>query len=373
MAARALSRHSGRASAALLIVLAACSSTPRARDASVAETWECRPLPTPELAWSETLLDDEAHGKVVFVSLEGAERVPEAQYTAMLQSHADTPLDPIVVRADLRRLMSLEVLSDARADVRTVDGGVVLTIVVVERAPLHSLSIRGLERSEAPPPVVPSRGEPYDASQLARQASAIAEALRRHGHLDASARSGGRRRADGSVDVCIDVHPGPRFVLGEIVFEGNETLSDDALRHALLEPDDGDAFHAGKAPRPELLRERRYRLETPYLDRGLLSVRVTGPELVRHPSEGTVDIAFQVHEGPVYRLGDVKLTGLPPEPTQRCLRAFRMSRGDVAKRLDLLEAVDRVRACAKAKNVNVESNMDSEARRLDLELQAVMP
>ncbi len=360
-----------RAAAFVVALASACSTaTPNAR-APGREATTCQPLKTPTAAWDEALLVEPATSKIVFVTVEGARRVPRSIYAAAIESRAGAELDPVVVRSDLRRLLALEVLSDARAEARSVDGGVVLSFVLSERPPIHAIHVRGVPSDPTLRPIVPSPGEPYDAAQITRQADFIRQALRHKGFLDATTRSGGARRPDGSIDVCIEATPRRRYVVGRILFQGNEMLSDETLTAALFQ-DDSDAManRPGEPPRPDLLVGAHWRLEAPYFDRGMLDAQVTGPQLVKHPAEGTADLRFSVKEGPVFHVGKVSVSGVSKRQQKKLLAAFGLETGSIAKRTALREAVDRVRELTK-REVDVTTNFDAEKRHVDLELEVI--
>ena len=99
---------------------------------------------------------------------------------------------------------------------------------------IDSLVIRGLP--ETLPPEQASaflglaEGDPLDRIRLQVGKDSLVRILRRQGYIEALVLEGGSRVYGGPARVEVDVHPGPRFRVGEVRIEGAEAFGEKVVR-----------------------------------------------------------------------------------------------------------------------------------------------
>ena len=100
-----------------------------------------------------------------------------------------------------------------------------------------------------------------------------------------------------------------------VSFVGNVVLSDTELMQRLVNRE--DAFSARMAGLgrylPQARGEDRTGLRSAYHDAGHIFVEISGPRVSVDPDLQGVRLEFQINAGPLYTLGQLTLTGLPPD------------------------------------------------------------
>lgn len=123
-----------------------------------------------------------------------------------------------------------------------------------------------------------------------------------------------------NVDVTFPVTPGSQYKLAAVEWEGNKVLPT-----AVLQP----LLHAqpGQPANSVQLDEDLRAVSKLYATHGYVTAAV---DPVPHfdDSAATVSYRLQVHEGDLYRMGDLEIQGLEPNPTNRLLLAWQLHHGD---------------------------------------------
>ena len=110
----------------------------------------------------------------------------------------------------------------------------------------------------------------------------------------------------GDLVVQVNVEEGPRYHIRDIVFEGNTLFNDRQLELA-LGLDRGDVYDAGLIERNLYYTETHTDIASLYTDRGHLRFDVQQQVLVA-PGD-SLDLYFEVTEGPVYEFGNIQIAG----------------------------------------------------------------
>jgi outer membrane protein assembly complex protein YaeT len=135
----------------------------------------------------------------------------------------------------------------------------------------------------------------------------------------------------GIVRVVIEIEEGPAFSLGRVEIAGNRVLATESLLDTL-------ALDPGQRYQPQVRADAVERIEDRYLSKGFNAVRIA--ETVRRDVDaGTVDVLFEVEEGPVQEVGEISVEGNVRTSSAFVKRHLPLSPGDP---LDL-EKIGRAR------------------------------
>jgi outer membrane protein assembly factor BamA len=225
----------------------------------------------------------------------GADRVLRASGLATGQELHGSRLDAAAdaIRAEYRRRgwRAAEVRIDAPGAGRESD----LEISVAAGPPTRVASF--VVQGAAPVAGLRTRaGAPFDEQALDEDVAALREALRARGHLRSRVDPPAVELLPDGAHVTLRADPGPRI---RFRFAGQRAASPERLQAELgLDPGqplDAAAIDAAAA-----------RLRAFYLRRGHADVRVASRELA---AGGDVTVLFELHEGPRYRVREVRFTG----------------------------------------------------------------
>lgn len=302
---------------------------------------------------------------VVALHVRGAATVAEPLIRDAIQLPTGAPVDPSVVRADVRRILALRVFEDVRVHAEPVEGGVAIAYEVVERPLVNAASLIGDGGVATRHRVERLIGEVFRPARLARLAEKIVADRRRDGYAEARAEVRASRSGDG-VAVCVEAEPGRRWIVDEVRIEGNEALDDAALTAAMATLD-GRVNAAGGVYRADLLAADRERMLALYYDAGHVMARVEEP---RAEWEGeALVLTIAVAEGASYRLGRLGLSGALPSSAEALRALLGLEAGATFRRSAILEAMQRVQARHEGLTITPLTEIDEERQVVHLEFQ----
>lgn len=184
-------------------------------------------------------------------------------------------------------------------------------------------------------------GSHVDAAAIREAARRVRDVYVRAGYLKASVEP--HLQTAAPVNVCLRVEEGPLVVIEQWRFPGAHAMSEDQLRAQMSTH--GGRFNVEHGTyRGDLWDERDVLfVRALYLDHGFASVQIGEPNLAFSPDGRRVTVSVPVHEGPIFRVGDVTITGdTLPRDADRAL--VRTRPGDVFCRRTTAEDAIRIRA-----------------------------
>jgi outer membrane protein insertion porin family len=129
----------------------------------------------------------------------------------------------------------------------------------------------------------------------------------------------------GEIALFLDVTEGNRVTLANVVFTGNEALSDDDIAGAMGTKEEGFWwFRPGSFEQAQLEEDLNARLPAAYAERGYLDFRIAGDSLIIDPTTGKAILEIQLDEGRQYRLSDFSVEGNSVFPTDVLEAYFRV-------------------------------------------------
>jgi outer membrane protein insertion porin family len=271
------------------------------------------------------------------------------------------------VQTGIRRLMATGNFDDVAVLSEDLPNGNVRLVIEVQERPLIArFDFRGLERV-APRTVRDTVGlrdnQPLNPNQVLRTQQMVRNLLARQGvqvlSVDTVMTPVGEQ--PNTYRLTFDVREGNRLAISDIVFEGNASFSDDALRGALRTRPEGFLwFRTGRFDRETFQEDLRERLPAFYAERGYIDFAIASDSMVVDPETGKARIIVSVEEGPQYRLGDFAIDGATRFPHEQLEQIFATQRrsvlglpfgrsgqreqGEVFDRVAMDAATDRVRS-----------------------------
>ncbi|MGH7474737.1 MAG: outer membrane protein assembly factor BamA [Longimicrobiales bacterium] len=239
----------------------------------------------------------------------------------------------------LGQFSDVQVLSGATPT--TPDEPVELVIRVAERPYVAAIEFRGLENVSAGTvrdTVGLEAGQPLQPAKVEAAKAATRELLADKGiwvqsidhRLEELPNRPGEHR------LVFDVAEGQRVAIADIVFEGNEVFSDEALRDAMSTREEGFFwFRQGRFDEEQVRRDLRETLPQLYGAQGHIDFVVTGDSLVVDPETGKARLVVNVAEGPQYVLSEFEVVGNRRFATAELERYFEMPRGGLLSNLGL--------------------------------------
>jgi outer membrane protein insertion porin family len=138
------------------------------------------------------------------------------------------------------------------------------------------------------------------------------------------------------VDLILDVVEGQRVTVAQLVFRGNESLSDDELVGAMSTKAEGFLwFRSGSFDELKFDTDLTETLPALYHKKGFLDFEVVSDTVIVDPSSGKARVEIEVNEGPQYRLAEFKVEGNSHFGTEELEGYFKTSEGGILSALGL--------------------------------------
>lgn len=230
----------------------------------------------------------------------------------------------------------------------TVGGQGIALIVTVEEHPLvRRVTITGLEHAserQVRDTTGLRAGFPYSPQRVIEAQAFIRAELARKGIPFAAIEERLEPVPDrpGEIDLFLDVDEGQRVTVAEVLFQGNENLSDEDLRGAMQTRAEGFWwFRSGAYDDERFQADLESSLPTLYRRHGFLDFQVLSDTLVIDPNTGKARVEVSVDEGRQYRLASFSVEGNSRFPDEDLEALFRRSEGGLLRSLGIGRGEER--------------------------------
>jgi outer membrane protein insertion porin family len=279
--------------------------------------------------------------KVSSISLAGNRELARALVMARISTRVGDPLEPSALRRDLRAILRLNGIADARVGAIRAKAGVGLVFVVAEAPRIASVEVAGgkaLSKRELLALAGVSNGAYFDPVKAREAVAAMREryvALGRWGtRITWSTRKVGERVAltfqvveSAPVRIVSVTFPGASAVPAEILLQRFATSG--AANNV------GSPYIGEEAEKGILL------VTNEYYERGYIEVRV-GQLRVLERSPTEIALELPIVEGQQFRFGTVKVTGKLAAPLASYQHLIQSRRGQVFQRSAINADITRI-------------------------------
>jgi outer membrane protein insertion porin family len=278
------------------------------------------------------------------LAVEGNRRVQEAVILGRVKSALGSPFNPGQLSDDIRAIFALGFFDDVQAKVTDFEGGVRLTFVVKERPFIRDIAFAGnkvFSTATLQEKVDVKLGSVYNPVEVQRSADALRVYYEEDGYLEARITPEIERFGDGDVKVVFNIAEGRRITINRIVIVGNKGLTANQIRAAMGTQEREMYILRGKVQRQKL-EEDVERILTLYNDHGFIQARVEATDIAVDREQAEATVTITVVEGPQFRVGEIKVTGVTLLPIREVERQFLLKSGDVFSRTKLRETVQAI-------------------------------
>ena len=233
------------------------------------------------------------------------------------QTKAGAEYDPVTLKRDVVSLKESGEYQDVLATADPIDGGVSVTFKVFRKmryqAPLVVKGNDAFSASKIADESGLKDGSLYGESDLADAAAKVrAYYLKKH-YPNAKVTPMPKVMPGGvNCTVTFLVDEGEKIKIGKFTFDGAEGVDEEELRRAIgvypwWNP---VGWFADDIASPEQFAEAVKKATEKYRELGYLDAVVSGPEYVNGEDGKPDSLQFQVKEGPQYKVGSTKITGV---------------------------------------------------------------
>jgi outer membrane protein insertion porin family len=317
---------------------------------------------------------------IAVVRARGNARLTKDDVCRSISVRAGDRLDEARIASDIHALWDTRAFDDVQVERKDSGSGGILTYVVRERPLLGHLGFDGATAIPVEDLRVLARlheGDPLDMADVEGARNAIRYAYLDRGYRSVKVDFRLDPASPMTADVSYRVEEGPLAVVSKVTFTGTSVTTDKELR-ALIETRGGTVNVPGRpyglaaAERTVLLVQARL------YDRGLLQSKVDAPVLALAPDGKSLAVTIAVHEGPVFRIGQIRFAGDLAADEKTYLRLLApQKKGDVFNRSALLEAFERIKTMhgklgKPVKEISPETELDPDKKTVALKIDIAL-
>lgn len=353
-----------------LMLLAGCATTGAAKTVPVAEPEPALLVvgvcPTGPVPYSEAA---SALGVIVEkVCLVGASEDSYLRLHELVAPREGNVVNASMVRADIELMFEQNLLRDVVVVAQPLASKSVMLIYLVseyewitqiEYSGVHAVKVedfKELAHSGV-------RAHPFVLKTLTETVKALYAGL---GYPAAKATATVKSLGGGNAQLTLAIEEGEQVRVGAVAFEGIQQLPEAELRKVIRSS-------VGVPYLQEMAERDTLAITTVYFDYGMVNVAVASTTRALASLPGAVEVVFQVKEGDVFRLGEVKLTGFSLGVEKDVLEAMEARPGSVFSRAVLQRDMEKLRARAQLRGHVVEivpqTRVNPEKKTIDVSFE----
>lgn len=276
--------------------------------------------------------------------------VSAEQVLAQVSARVGQELDPAALSEDLRALQRSGVFSYAEVRLEpAAEGGQALVFRVAGRPKIRMLKVSGAEyinNKKVRTLMEIGSGDRADNALLGQKAQKVRDHYRKEFFPEAKVTWTFQPVAGEPefTDVDIQVEEGRRAIVRKIRFNGNRHVRRKELLKGMVQKQSSWLSWMNNAGiyEPASLLADRETIRKTFMDKGYLGARVGEPTFT-YVGRRKIDIAFDVREGSVYRMGAWRIGGLTLFPSNEVARGVVAGTGATASLAEIERGAQNIR------------------------------
>ena len=279
----------------------------------------------------------EQQGPPIIKSIEiqyvGPQTIARDKILAQMQSKPGRPYSESLVEQDIKALYKTGQLQNVRIFGQAEGDGVKVMVVLQTRSFVNEIAIEGAERISAKSlrkKIDLKINGPLSEDELQKAREKIVESYQAKGFTDVDVKyKVDTDEARGTSRVVFTIAEGSKGAVSAIRFEGNTKFGDRILRKQMKTK--GKTFYSfidksGRLDETQLEQDVNAVKEY-YQDHGYIDVEVK--EVRRERAKGRLTIVMVLVEGPLYRVGKIRISGTKVANEQKVRALLKMKEGGV--------------------------------------------
>ncbi|MBS2011894.1 MAG: hypothetical protein JST00_03315 [Deltaproteobacteria bacterium] len=362
--------------AVLAPLFAACASAPpKPADPRVVTVAGAGAAPAPPRPCDGKLAGDleadRAEGlRILEVCIVGVQADTAEALRRVMHLRTESKLTAEDLRADLAAIYASRKVETIEAAAKSTSGGAAILILTAKERPrIAAVKLEGFTGAArgAPADAFGKVGELLDLHHVAAAEQKVTDAFVEDGWEEARVTHDVKLGPDGRATITVSLVQGTRTKVGKVSFPGARPELVAGLRK-VVDLDEGSPLVTDRLERAALL------VTEFYYDRGFVNVRLETPQKVR-AADGVAAITFKVEEGPVFRIGTLKVKGVDAATTKEILSRLKVKSGEIFSRKKMVADLEALRAMLEErgkKSATVEPETQADPRKSVLDVVIVI-
>lgn len=322
---------------------------------------------------------------IAAVEVNGNRRVSKEDVQAYLRQKLGSNFSATILASDVKSLWDSGFFDDVSVDLSRNDRGVVLRVVVRERASIKSIEFEGndeIENDKLQEAIEVKPNTVLSLPAVRRSVEKMRDSYGEKGYLMAEVEYSTEALKGNEVILKFKIKEHQPVTVRRITFVGNHHLPDAELREVMQTGQTSLlSFGSGGPYRQDIFERDVLLMNALYYDKGYLNVQVSTPRVMLTPDREGVELTVMVHEGPRFKIRSMRVyerdaDGKEIEPLggRRALRQMVHAKsGDFFNRAEVLKDLQAVRTLYRDAgyanvDVDIEPQLDAAKQEVDLAL-----
>ena len=246
----------------------------------------------------------------------------------------------------IKKLWGLELFSDIKFYITNVEGNTVfLELNIIERPTLTNVTFYGVKKGKIEGLIKDTdlkKGKKITESLISNSKNYIANKYKKQGYLNAQVNIATAKDTSdtNTQSMVINVKKGDKVKIRDIVFEGNEQLSDKKLRKALKSTKQkkfGRFWKKSKFIQKDYEEDLDLLIDK-FAENGFRDARVISDSVIK-VDENNIDLKIKVEEGDKYYFGDIDFVGNTVYTDRQLNQVLGIKKGDTYNGVLLRERI----------------------------------
>jgi len=344
------------------------------------------PSAEPALRLPPTVAEQAEGLPIAAVEIAGNRRVARDDVLSYIREKPGHLFKVENLSGDVHSLWDSGFFEDVQVDLTTNDRGVVLRFILRERPNIRDVVYEGndeIENDKLGEAVEIKPNTILSLPAVRRSVRKIKDAYAEKGYFLADVQHEIQPQRENEVIVKFRIVEHKPVTVRRVTFVGNDHVSDSELRDQIQTGNGGFfSFGSGGAYRQDVFERDVLMLSALYYDKGYLSVQIGTPRVMLTADREGIDIAIAIHEGPRYRIRQLRIYErdnegheVTPLGGRRALQQMLRARsGEPFSRADLIKDLQTVRTLYRdAGFANVEAEPETELDPVHEQVDIVVP
>jgi outer membrane protein insertion porin family len=323
---------------------------------------------------------------ILAIDVAGNRRVTSQDIVTYLHERVNDAFVPERLSQDVRELWNSGFFDDVEVDLERSDAGVKLRFTVRERANVVIVDIDGndaIDDDDIQEAIELKANTILSYPAINRSVQKMRDMYAEKGYFLAEVDSEVIPQRNNEVRVRFVVRENSQVSVRRVNFLGNEHLSDEELRDAMITGNSGlMSFGSGGVFRQDAFERDVTMVSALYYDKGFLQVSVATPRIMLTPDRSGIEVTLAIDEGPRFRIRELRVyekgaDGREVEPIngRRNLRMMiHTESGEYFNRAALMEELQKIRALYRDHGfANVEANPETRLDAQTNEVDVIVP
>jgi outer membrane protein insertion porin family len=285
---------------------------------------------------------------VTAIVILGNQKVTKDTITDKMQTRLGEPFSAETLDQDLKDLYSLGFFDNLMVNLKTVDNGVEVAIIVTEKPTISAIIIKGnkeVERKELLKEITLHTFNILNDEKLQDSLEKMKAFYREKGYYSVRIKTQTRKAGQNRVQVTFIVDEGPKCYVKEIRFHGNENFSSWSLRRKLQTKTYSFFLSwitdAGILNQDQLKNDVKI-LKSFYLSEGYVQVKVSKPKITLDDNRKWIYLDYNIDEGQIFTMGTVEVVDPEgeQETTDNLVKMLKGKTGETFSNLSLQSDIE---------------------------------